>query len=398
MHAIGIVCEYNPFHLGHLFHIEMSRQLVGEDVPVICVMSGDFVQRGEAAVFQKAARAEAACSCGADLVLELPLPWCLSSAEGFAGGAVSILQAIGCTDLSFGSETDDLRLLKDIASFLLEKDITERIRILMKQDETLSFARARQTIIEEHFGPGAALLSQPNSVLAVEYLKAIYRDQLPMNTLLIPRQGNQHDSKGTGEFRSAMQLREMQASGEDITAFIPKAAGEVYERESKAGHSRNKRILETAILSRLYSVNAEAFDCLPDADGGAGRRLYKAVRDGYGIEDIVKKATTRRYTAARMRRMLLCAAFGVSADDSAGSPPYIRVLAANERGRSILRGCADNAEIPIVGKTAAVKKLGQRAESIFRKGADAHALYRLQFAAEADRSPDADWRFKPYIV
>ena len=144
MHVVGIVCEYNPFHLGHLYQLNETKRILGEDTTAVCVMSGDFVQRGEAAVFDKFARAEAACRCGADLVAELPLPWCLSSAEGFARGAVSILADLGCDTMSFGSESDDLSALSALADFALDECAQARIRAIMDKDETMPFARARQ--------------------------------------------------------------------------------------------------------------------------------------------------------------------------------------------------------------------------------------------------------------
>ena len=128
MAVIGIVCEYNPFHRGHELHIQKSRAALGEESAVLCVQSGDFVQRGEAAVYDKFARAEASCRCGADLVVELPLPWCLSSAEGFARGAVSLLGALGATHLSFGSETGELEALRALAGTLREPDFLLEVR------------------------------------------------------------------------------------------------------------------------------------------------------------------------------------------------------------------------------------------------------------------------------
>ena len=131
---IGIVCEYNPFHNGHARHITRALQEIGPDEGVVCVMSGDFVQRGEPAVYSKFARAEAACRGGADLVIELPLPWCLSSAEGFARGAVGLLGALGAEHLAFGSETGEVAELESLARALLTADSQEEIRKLLDRD------------------------------------------------------------------------------------------------------------------------------------------------------------------------------------------------------------------------------------------------------------------------
>ena len=170
MNIIGIVCEYNPFHKGHAWQIQAGRAALGEDSAVVCVMSGDYVQRGEAAVFSKFARAEAACRCGADLVFELPLPWALSSAEGFARGAVAMLAALGCTHLSFGSEYGAVDKLELLASQLVETNIIEEIKAKLAQQPRASFASARQEVLAERLGDTAALLEKPNNILAVEYL------------------------------------------------------------------------------------------------------------------------------------------------------------------------------------------------------------------------------------
>ena len=398
MQKAGIVCEYNPFHLGHLYQITETRRILGADAAIICAMSGDFVQRGEAAIFDKFTRAEAACRCGADLVAELPLPWCLSSAEGFGFGAVAILHALGCDALSFGSESADTDALWALADFALSEEAVKEIHTLMDHDETLSFARARQLIAGEKLGDRAALLSMPNDILAVEYLKALRRLDARMEPLPIRRTGAEHDSRTAGAFRSAMQLREMIERGEDVSAFIPEAAGTVFEREREAGRMRNRKLLEIALLSRLYRLEGADFDRLPDAGGGAGRRLYGALQRENSLDSIAQAASGKRYTAARMRRMLLSAALGIRAEDTRGAPPYIRVLAANERGRACLHALRGNTRIPVINRAAEVRRLDERAQRIFRLGAEAHALYRLQFVTIDDRKPDADWKTGAAIV
>ncbi len=398
LRAVGIVCEYNPFHRGHQYLIEESRRRLGEDTAVICTMSGDFVQRGEAAIFDKFTRAEAACRTGADLVVELPLPWCLSSAEGFASGAVAMLTALGCDTLAFGSESGDADALEKLAAYLLSPDALTDIRRRMGEDASLSFARARQLSAQAALGDTALLLNRPNDILGVEYLKAIRKSGADIKSLIVRREGGGHDSRGEGAFRSAMQLREMIRAGEDPSPYIPAAAMAVYRSAADSGQIRDDRLLETALLSRLYSVKPEAFDALPDAGGGTGRRLYSAVRNGGGTEQIAAAASSKRFTNARMRRMLLCAALGVCAEDTKGVPPYIRVLAANEKGRALLRERGGQSAIPILAKPAAVRYLGERAERIFTLGAGAHDLYRLGCASRDGMQPDADWRRNPAIV
>lgn len=398
MRAVGIVCEYNPFHRGHQYLIEACRDRLGSDAAVVCAMSGDFVQRGEAALFDKFTRAWAACRAGADLVVELPLPWCLSSAEGFASGAVAMLAALGCDTLAFGSESGDGEALDRLAAYLVSSGAITDIRKRMDADASLSFARARQLSAQDALGDAALFLNSPNDILGVEYLKAIKTSGADMKPLVVRREGGGHDSRGEGAFCSAMQLREMIQAGKDPAAYIPAGAMAVYRSAMEAGKIRDDRLLETALLSRLYSVRPEAFDKLPDAGGGAGRRLYKAVLNGGGMDQIVAAAGSKRLTAARMRRMLLCAALGLCAEDTKGAPPCLRILAADEKGRALLRERGADSSIPVLTRPAAVRALGGRAERIFTLGADAHNLYSLGQMSWAGMHPDADWRRNPIIV
>ena len=235
--VIGIVAEYNPFHNGHARLIEQTRARLGADCPVVCVMSGDFVQRGSPAVYAKFARAEAAARCGADLVLELPLPWALSSAEGFARGAVGLLGSLGVvTHLSFGSECGELEPLQRVAEALLDPLLGEDLRAELQAG--IPFAAARQQAVARRVGALAELLQAPNNILAVEYLKAIFDQRLDLHPLTILRTGAQHDRPAEGNVRAASELRTRIGAGEDVSAFLPRAAGRCCRRRWRARCSR----------------------------------------------------------------------------------------------------------------------------------------------------------------
>lgn len=399
MKTVGIVCEYNPFHLGHAYQLEKSRELAGAEAALVCVMSGDFVQRGEAALYDKFARAEAACRCGADLVVELPLPWALASAEGFARGAVQLLGGLGVNALSFGSEAGQTEPLARLARCLLEPGTVEAIRVWLARDQTLSFASARQALLSERLGPeAAALLSQPNNILAVEYLKAVYSLNLPMEVFTVQRLGAGHDGRDAGPGpRSASQLRELRAAGKDIDAFLPAPAAQVFRREREAGRELcDRRLLEAALLSRLRLLREEDFDALPDAAGGLDRRIFRAVQREGSLDAIVDAASGKRYTRARVRRVCLCACLGLGAEMSAGTPPYARVLAASGRGRALLREL-DGRGLPLLTKPAAVRKLGGEAERLFSLGSAAHDLYVLGREEPSQRQAGEDWRRGPFL-
>ena len=397
MYGVGIVCEYNPFHTGHLYHMEQSRQLY-EDAVIICCMSGDFVQRGEAAVMSKYARAEAACRCGADVVFELPLPWCLSSAETYARGAVSILAAAGCKGLSFGAESERQEDLVDLASCLLEEKTKRRILSLMRTNDSLSYVKARQNILRECCGEKALLALQPNNILAIEYLKVLSEAYPEIRPCVITRQGAEHDSMSMDTMLSAKMLRSMLQKGKRIEHYLPPASMEILDRESNAGRISSPVAMEPLIRSRLYQVREEEFDLLPDAGDGAGRRLYHMLREGRTLNETVELATTKRYTMARMRRILLSAVLDIRAEHTKSLPPYIRLLACNEKGRAYLAKEKKKMELPLITKPAMVKKLDHDAMEIFSLGSSAHDLFMLQNFHNQGISLGEDWKTGPFIV
>ena len=205
MPVFGVICEYDPFHLGHRWMLEQLRQRG----PVVCAMSGCFTQRGEFAAVNKFARAEMAVRNGADLVLELPTPWAVSGAERFARGGVELLQKAGVvTHLAFGSECGDLEALRRVEACLSGSAYQDAVRQRLEGGET--FARCRQLAVETLLGPqDAALLAQPNNILAIEYLKALRRAGFPMEPVTFPRRGGQHDGPVMEGIAPASHIRRL---------------------------------------------------------------------------------------------------------------------------------------------------------------------------------------------
>lgn len=398
MNKIGIVCEYNPFHNGHFYHISESRKRLGADSAVICVMSGNYVQRGDSAVFESYARAEAACRCGADLVLELPIPWCLSSAERYARGAVDILLACGCTHLSFGSECGDIAALSEIAGILLSDEFIYTTDTAVRKEKKLSYAAARQKVLYEFAGEKSNLISEPNNILAIEYIKALKIQNSKAVPFTVKRMGSMHDGKGTGEYRSASELRAMLERGECIKAFVPEEANRLYLREIADGRVKKKDIMELVLLSRLRAMKPEDYSKLPDPGGGAYQRLYKAVCEECTTEDISKAASSKIYTASRTRRMLYCAALGINEGLIPGSPPYARVLAMGERGKDVLKAIPADSKIKMLVRASDVRGSGKQAADIFETESRANDLYSLQFVTKCDKSVGRTWRKTPIIV
>lgn len=399
--VIGIVGEYNPFHYGHLHHITQTKRLLGEDCPVVCVMSGDFIQRGEAAVYSKFARAQAAVMSGVDLVLELPLPWVLSSAEGFARGAVGLLGDIGVvTHLSFGSESGETEVLQTIAETLIDPRIGAEIRAQLASDEGIPFAVARQRAVAKRLGEVSSQLETPNNILAIEYIKAIYTLGLELKPVTIRRFGSGHDemSDGTGH-RSASEIRRMLLGGKDIAGSVPDSALEVYRLEDKQGRGAiDPACMESAILSRLRMLPDEAFAALPDSGEGLNNRLARACREEPTLDAVLAAAKSKRYALSRLRRMVMCAALGITAPMAQGTVPYARVLAATERGCALLREMSGCSRVPVITKPAAIKSCTQECRELFELCSSAHDFYVLSAPAQGERRGGADWRTSPKIV
>jgi len=373
----GIVAEYNPFHRGHAYHIAETRRLLGADCAVVCVMSGDFVQRGDVAVFDKFARAEMAVHGGADLVFELPLRWSLSSAEGFAHGAVRLLESTGVvTHLSFGSECGDVNRLLAAAAAQRTPAFLEAFNAALSAG--VSYPRAQELAARSAAPELADLLTQPNDTLALLYLDALWALDSRITPLAIPRVGAGHDAPGESDYPSASRLRERLRAGESVSEWVPHLpeAEPVFLDD-----------LEIAILSRLRMLPKGAFAALPDCSEGLENVLYKAVHSEATLDQILAAAKSKRYPMSRLRRMLLCAALGVRRDAQA---PYLRVLAANEQGRALLHDMRETATLPVITKPAAARE-----NEDFRLTADAHDLYVL---AQPDKTPGQDWRHSPAML
>ncbi len=323
MNTIGIICEYNPLHLGHqkqLRHLKRSFP----DATVVCLMSGNFVQRGQPAIFDKSLRAKAAILAGADLVLELPITYALSSAEGFAAGGVSILGKF-CDGLCFGSETGDADALMTTAQALLSPDFPEKLH--RELDKGLSFPAARAAAL----GEMGALLQKPNDILAVEYCKAILVQKSSMMPLAIRREGGYHDADLDVENPSATAVRKAILEGENWQNFV--VSPEIYENAPLHTLSAG----EKAILYRLRTMTDAEFEALPYGSEGLWRKFMHASRSQSTLEGIVTATKSKRYTRTRIDRMVMCAFQGISREMLEAPAPYSRILAFNGTGRALLK-------------------------------------------------------------
>lgn len=326
--TVGIVCEYNPLHLGHAAQIRRIREEFGENTTIVCAMSGNFVQRGAPAIFDKETRAKAAVLAGADLVLELPVTCALSSAEGFAAGSVALLAPL-CDTLCFGAESGDAQAFLDTAQALLSPDFSPRLR--KNLDTGLSFPAARAQALEE-MGVTTGLLDSPNSILGVEYTKAILSQGAKLDIFPIHRPGSYHAVEADVQAPSATALRRLILEGEDWTSFVPEVAVPVLENATVHTLVAGER----AMLYRLRTMTDAEFEALPYGSEGLWRKFMHACRREAALEQILTATKSKRYTRSRLDRMAMCAFLGLTAETMAQTPPYTRVLAFSQQGRALL--------------------------------------------------------------
>ena len=380
METIGIICEYNPLHLGHKKQIDAIRARFGDSCAIVCLMSGNFVQRGAPAIVDKSIRAEAAITAGADLVLELPIQYALSSAEGFAAGGVSILGKF-CDYLCFGAETPDEDALMNTARALLSEEFPPLLR--EKLENGSSFPAARQAALEAMGLPGE-LLTSPNNILAVEYCKAILDQHSAMKPLPIFRGGSYHDKDADLENPSATAIRDLMLRHRYWKAYVPGETTDLLE--GAVLHSLGAG--ERAILAKLRTMTDEEFEALPYGSEGLWRKFMHACRACATLTEIAEATKSKRYTRSRIDRMILCAFLGLTAEDLAAPVPYTRVLAFRDPGRAVLKKARENG----IFLNAGTHQDGSYCEAEYRMG----DLYGL-FAVDAPDAPGTEHRRRVYF-
>lgn len=397
MAAAGIIAEYDPLHRGHVYLMEEARRLAGPDSAVVCVMSGNYVQRGDFAIVSKWARAAAAVRSGADLVLELPLPWAVSSAEGFAAGAVETLKATGVvTHLVFGSESGNAAPLARVAEVLCSGEFDQALRRELARGD--SFAAARQRAVSALLSPGeAAALEKPNDILGVEYCKALRGSGI--RPAAVPRLGAAHNSGETGDgFVSASAIRALIRKGEEETALslMAPAMADAYRGEREAGRAPALwENCQRAILARLRFMEEADYAALDPGHEGLYRRFYRASRSAASLAELLEAVKTKRYPMARLRRMALWAWLGLPPAPPE-APPYLRLLAANQRGTALLARMRETAALPVLTKPAAVGRMTEEARRLFALEDRASRLYAL--ACPDPAAALDEWRTGPVIV
>ena len=398
MKFAGIIAEYDPFHNGHAWQLAQAKALGAEHVAV--AMSCGLTQRGALPLLPEAVRVQAALQCGADFVFALPAPFACAGAEAFARAGVRILAAAGCDALVFGAETPDADLLMEAGRVLNSEAYRAELKHQLAAGAR-SFAAARQAAVEA-LCPGtalAALLDRPNNNLAVEYCKAIARQNAVMEPLALPRRGVGHDG-GTAEgFASASHIRELLINGACADEFLTPESAAICARECAAGRAPvTMANAERAILARLRAMREEDFAPFDGGGEGLYHRFYDAVQRETSIEDILAAAKSKRYAYARLRRLLLAVYLGVTPEDIPQRVPYLRVLACNERGREVLKTMKTTAAAPVLTRSADVRRLDAAAQRLFALTARAEEQYTLAYPSLAAAKPGSAWTTTPVIL
>lgn len=386
MKIAALVAEYNPFHNGHAYHIEQTKAQCGADA-VVAVMSGNFVQRGEAAIADKFLRAHAAVLGGCDLVIELPVSYALGSAKRFAYGAIDLISKMGCVNyVSFGSECGDIEKLKTLNSSLN----TEEFSCAQKKfsDEGISYPLARSLAARELLSSEYAdMLSEPNNILALEYINEIESRAPDLHPITIQRFGAFHDDNNTyGAFASASAIRASSELNMDISRFVPKHCYHLYKEAARKGvFYVNQNQFDTLVLSHLIRLTHDELSEVPDVSEGLENRIYDAIRSSQSLCELFDLVKSKRFTHSRIRRVIMCAYLGINNRDIKIPPQYIRVLSQNKTGSRVLREMKKCAKIPIITKPAHIKRYGEDAKAQFALEARATRLYSYAL-------PDSEYR------
>ncbi len=364
----GVVAEFNPFHKGHEYLLKKA----GEKGPVVCVLSGNFVQRGETAIAEKRIRAKAALISGADLVLELPVLWSMSTAQNFSMGAVSVLGFSGCDRIMFGSESGDVGVLKKASEILSSPEFEEYLEEKLKSGVT--FASARQYAAEK-CGLPAGVLEGANNNLGIEYITAAKRLGMDISFDTVKRLGADHDSKEEAEFVSASLIREKLLMGDRAFAekYMPSGIAELFDADAISDMAR----IERAVLAVLRTKSIDELKKLPDLSEGIENKLLSEIRLAESLGELYNGIKVKRYTLARIRRLVLSAFIGMDNSFFMKSVPYIRVLGMNEKGKELLKTRVSGSPVPVITRTADINRLDNSARKVFETECRATDLFGL---------------------
>jgi len=388
----AVICEYNPFHLGHAYQLrEMKKRGA-----VIAVMSGSFTQRGDAAVLSKYDRAEIAVRCGADLVLELPFPYSSASAEVFGGAGVRIIHLLGLADeLCFGSETGKSDALTALSERLSAPGFREALSAHLAQSRAFSYRTSMARVYRAYYGEDFPSVGS-NDILALSYLSALRTLGSDITPVALERRGERYNGEGEG-FASATTVRALlrTADWDAVARCTPAETGEALRRAARVGEIADTEKLFTLFAALVRTRPEECLAGLYDVPADLAARLYKYGRRSGSGEEFLSLVASRNDSPSRVRRAVLAALMNVKRED-VGDVPYTAVLAANETGRTILARLRKTSEIPIVTKPADAGRYGEAVLRAAALCANADSVWEL--LCDAPRAGNAMMKEKPRML
>lgn len=411
MSVLGIVAEYNPFHNGHKYHLDESKKLTGSQYSV-CVMSGNFIQRGEPAIVDKFARARMALEAGIDLVIELPTVYALNTAELFSYGGIKILDSLGIVDnICFGSENGTIEELKTIADVLVDEPLEYKNILKKYLSLGLPFPSAREKAIEEYLGEGhyKTLIGTSNNILGIEYLKALKKCNSNINPHLIKRKANDYNSKEiTGDISSATSIRDnifKTGNIESIKEQVPLSTYKILKEnfDMQCGPISKEDFSKT-IISIIRKLSVNELTNVFDVSEGLENKIKKSANNTSDIDNLISLIKSKRYTQTRIQRILFHILLGITKDfykeaEIAGGPQYIRVLGFNENGRQLLNTAKKKSTLPIITKVAHFKNSDNSALSkMLEYDIIATNLYNLAYNNPEYTKGDIDYTNKIIIT
>ena len=403
MKVAAIISEYNPFHLGHKYQIDKIREVLGNDTAIIAIMSGNYTQRGEIAVTDKTIRAASAVECGVNLVLELPFPFSMSSAEFFAKSGVRIANAIGVVDyLVFGSESGDIRELSDIAAVMCSAEYQLMLDTIKEAPEYKEYGYPELCEIALSKVYGKEITREhlsPNNILGIEYIKALSSESSSILPMTVRREGAGYNDilNPMAEYQSASAIRE-ELSDNNTSAldYVPENAKKVYEKAIQDGKMPSDIArLDLAIITSFRLSSPKESVEIHDAQGGLYNRLCDMSAEANSISSLTSLSETRKYTKARIRRAIWNSYFGVTSSDVRTLPLYTQVLAMDTVGRSVLKRIKKMSDFPVITKPSSYKEYGEeviRQKAISNK---ADSVYGL--ALKNVNSGRFPLTFTPYV-
>lgn len=350
--VLGIVAEYNPFHNGHLYHLQKTKEITGAKYTV-CIMSGNFVQRGNTSIVDKWKKAQMALLNGVDLVIELPTIYSVASAENFASGAIRLMENLKVVDtISFGTETEDFAALNNIATILTEEP-KEYVNLLKEGlSQGVSFPKAREQALIKYIDDNVRyknILNNSNNILAVEYLKALKGCKSKITPVAIKREKVYYNEERiVDDFASATAIRQMilEKDFHSLSKVVPRDCYDILSKEYEVGNVIfDIQRFEKEIFYVLRRMSVEQIAKLPDVSEGLENTIKSAANFCNNVRDFIQMVKTKRYTQTRIQRILLFALLGITKKDVQSAKrvvPYARVLGFNEKGRLLLSGIAQN--------------------------------------------------------